>query len=116
MLELTEAQLQQMRQHEHAGFVCRVHAELVAKFPNLASDSDLQQRLSTAHDRALALGLHSGQARTQFLYQEAFTPGLCRQPAVIAWLKRPGATPEQRWRDFMALAEARLGIHEPTPE
>jgi hypothetical protein len=116
MLELTEAQLQQMRQHERAGFVGRVRAELLAKFPELAGDASLQQRLSTAHDRALALGLDSGQARTQFLYQEAFTPGFCEQPAVIAWLKRPGAAPEQRWRDFMALADARLGIHEPTSE
>lgn len=116
MLELTEAQLQQMRQHEHAGFVGRVRAELLAKFPELASDESLQQRLSTAHDRALSLGLESGQARTQFLYQEAFTPGFSEQPAVTAWINRPGASPEQRWRDFMALASARLGIHEPTPE
>lgn len=116
MLELTEAQLQQMRQHEHAGFVGRVHAELLTNFPELASDPSLQQRLSVAHDRALALGLDSGQARTQFLYQEAFTPGFSEQPAVTAWLRRPGASPEQRWHDFMALAKARLGLNEAQKE
>ncbi len=108
MLELTEAQLQQMRQHEHAGFVGRVHAELLAKFPELFSDEGLPQRLSTAHKRALELGLESAQARTQFLYQEAFAPGFYKQPAVVAWLTRPGAEAEQRWRDFAAIAKARL--------
>ena len=116
MLELSAAQLQQMCQHEHAGFVIRVHAELLTKFPELASDAGLQRRLSVAHDRALALGLDSGQARTQFLYHEAFTPGFSEQPAVTTWLRRSGASPEQRWRDFMALADARLSIHEPTRE
>jgi hypothetical protein len=116
MLELTESQLQQLRQHEHAGFVGRVHDELVAKFPELAVEADLQQRLGTAHERALALGLESGKARTQFLYQEAFTPGFSEQPAVTAWLQRPGASPEQRWRDFTALVDARLGLHKPTEE
>jgi hypothetical protein len=112
MLELTEAQLQQMRQHEHAGFVSRVRADLLTRFPDLASDESLQQRLSVAHDRALALGLESAQARTQFLYQEAFAPGFSEQAAVTAWLKRPGASPEQRWRDFMALADTRLGLND----
>lgn len=116
MLELTEAQLGQMRQHEHAAFVGRVHAELLAKFPELAADEDLHPRLRTAHDRALALGLESGQARTQFLYKEAFTPSFSAQSAVTTWVKRPGASPEQRWRDFMALTDSRLGIHQPTLE
>jgi hypothetical protein len=113
MLELTEAQLRQMRQHAHAGFVNRVHAELLTAFPELAQDAGLHQRLGVAHERALALGLDSGTARTQFLYQEAFTPGFCKQQPVIAWLTRPGAAPEQRWRDFMALTQVRLGLTEP---
>lgn len=112
MLELTEAQLQQMRHNEHAGFVGRVHEELMVKFPELVADEDLRQRLNTAHGRALALGLHSGQARTQFLYQEAFAPQFSEQPAVAAWLQRSGASPEQRWRDFLALATERLAPSE----
>jgi hypothetical protein len=108
MLELTPHQLQQIRLLEHAGFVRRVRDELLTKFPELASDPALEQRLLHAHDNALQLGLESAQARTQFLYQEAFAPGFYGRPAVSAWLKRPGAEPEQRWRDFMALATATL--------
>ena len=113
MLELSEQQLARMQRHEHAGFVGRVHAEIVREFPELAGDVGLLQRLNAAHDRALALGLESGRARTQFLYQEAFAPGLSQQPAVTAWISRPGASPEQRWNDFMALANARLGVAQP---
>jgi hypothetical protein len=112
MLELTEDQLQQMRQHEHAAFVSRVRAELVAKFPELANENQLEQRLLAAHDRAISFGLESALARTQFIYQEAFAPGFYEAPAFVAWIKRPGAEPEQRWRDFIALAEARLAPSE----
>ena len=112
MLELTEAQLRQMRRHEHGGFVRRVRSDLQERFPGLADDANLLQRLCEAHDHALAFGLESAKARTQFLYQEAFAPGFHEQPAVVAWLTQPGAAPEQRWQDFMALADARLGSND----
>jgi hypothetical protein len=110
MLELTQDQVQQLRQLEHAGFVRRVQIELVTGFAELAGDQNLEQRLLIAHDQALNFGLESAQARTQFLYQEAFAPGFYERPAVSAWLRRAGAEPEQRWRDFMALATARLAL------
>jgi hypothetical protein len=107
MLELTEDQLRQLQQHEHAGFVARVRADVVREFPDADSEG-LERRLLVAHDRALHLGLESPAARTQFLYQEAFAPGFYEQPAIAAWLTRPGEPPEQRWRDFVALAKARV--------
>jgi hypothetical protein len=112
MLELTENQLRQMQLHEHAGFVSRVRSELLVKFPELESDDQLEQRLLVAHDRAIGFGLENAQARTQFLYQEAFAPGFYEQPAFVAWIERPGAEPEQRWHDFMALATALLAPDE----
>jgi hypothetical protein len=112
MLELTEDQLLQMRQHEHVAFVGRVRGEVLVKFPELASDDRLEQRLLMAHARAIGFGLESAQARTQFLYQEAFAPGFYEAPAFEAWIKRSGGEPEQRWRDLMALAEARLAPSE----
>jgi hypothetical protein len=112
MLELTPDQLQQMRLLEHAGFVRRVRAELLTKFPELTGEQGLEQRLLVAHDNALQMGLEGAQARTQSLYQEAFAPGFYGRPAVLAWLKRPGAEPEQRWHDFMALVTARLALEQ----
>lgn len=107
MLELTEEQLRHLQQQEHAGFVSRVRADIVREFTDV-DDDGLRQRLLVAHDRALRLGLESPVARTQFLYQEAFAPGFYEQPAIAAWLTKPGEHPEQRWRDFMALARARV--------
>jgi hypothetical protein len=112
MLELTENQIQQLRQHEHAGFVARVHSELLTQFPDLAAEQGLDARLMAAHVAALEFGLESAQARTQFLYQEAFAPEFYKQAAIAAWITRPGAEPEQRWRDFMALVKARLAPDE----
>ncbi len=112
MLELTETQLAALRQREHADFVERVRVEIVEKFPELAAVEDLSARLNAAHDQALQWGLESGQARTQFLYQEAFAPGFYKAPAIEAWINRPGAPAEQRWRDFMALVQSRLVPHQ----
>ena len=99
MLELTQDQLRQLQQHEHAGFVSRVRADVVREFPGV-DRGGLEPRLLAAHERALQLGLQSPAARTQFLYQEAFAPGFYQQPAIADWLTRPGEPPEQRWRDF----------------
>lgn len=108
MIKLSEEQLRRLQALEEADFVFRVHAALVAEFPDVATAS-LPQRLLAAHERALQFGLDSPESRTQFLYQEAFAPGFHDQPAIAAWLARPGAPAEQRWRDFMALAQARMG-------
>lgn len=107
MLELSEDQMHQLLESENAGFVSRVRAKLVADFPDV-NDTGLHQRLLVAHDRALRFGLESPESRTQFLFQEAFAPGFYEQPAIAAWLTRPGAPPEQRWRDFMALVNKRI--------
>lgn len=107
MLELTQEQLDTLRQHEHTAFVSRVKDEIAAQFPDAASPR-LRDQLLQAHDRALQLGLESTEARTQFLYQAAFAPGFYDLPAITHWLSQPGATVEQRWRDFLALATARI--------
>jgi hypothetical protein len=112
MLELTDAQCAQLRRNEHDGFVARVRAELLALFPEQQGERNLELRLTQAHDRALAFGLESPAARTEFLYQEAFAPGFSERPAVAAWLRCSGADPEQRGRDLMALASARLALHQ----
>jgi hypothetical protein len=107
MLELTEEQLRQLQRHEHAAFVSRVRDEIVREFPETQRDG-LSEQLQVAHDRALQFGLESPASRTQFLYQDAFAPGFYERPAIAAWLTRPGQHPEQRWRDFMALARSRV--------
>lgn len=112
MLELTETQLTTLRQREHADFVERVQTEIVEKFPEFAAVEGLSARLNAAHGQALKWGLESGKSRTQFLYQEAFAPGFYKAPAIEAWINRPGAPAEQRWRDFMALVQSRLMPHQ----
>lgn len=107
MLELSQEQLRQLQQQEQQGFVYRVRQALVSEFPDVESPA-LQARLERAHEHALRFGLASAEARTQFLYQEAFAPGFYEQAPIRHWLTLPGAEPEQRWRDFQALAFKRV--------
>ena len=104
MLELTQAQLDQLQRLEHDDFVSRVRVEIVERFPELSSDEGLLLRMRAAHGHALCIGIEDAGQRTQFLYTEAFAPGFYEKPAVAAWLARPGASPAQRWKDFMALS------------
>jgi len=108
MLEFSADQLAQLQQLEHDGFVVRVRDELLRQTPALGADPAFGARLRDAHRQALAWGLHDAQARIQFLHQEAYAPAFHAAPAVRAWLLRPGATIEQRWRDLLALASARM--------
>jgi hypothetical protein len=108
MLELTQDQIDQLRQTEHEAFVGRVRDELAAKYPDMKADGRLTARLLAAHRAALALGLQSPEARTQFLYQESFAPSFYQQPAIVAWLTKEGAHPERRWKDFVAYVTAKM--------
>jgi hypothetical protein len=111
MTELSEAQLEHLRQLEHDAYVRRVRDEILAKYPDLASDAGLLRRLIEAHRHALALGLTDGGQRTQFLYTEAFAPGFYQIPTVHAWLTRPGRPIAQQWRDLMAVRKHLIGRH-----
>jgi hypothetical protein len=68
----------------------------------------LPGRLARAYDAAAALGFTDGPTITQFLYYEAFAPGFHREPAIRAWLTKPGQTVEQRFADLVAYMKSRL--------
>jgi hypothetical protein len=107
MLEFSEAQLQQLAQLEARGYVDRVYDDIVAEHPE-QDVKQLRQRLYGAYDYAVALGLHSPELLTQFLYYEAAAPGLYAAPVVDAWLRKPGATAEQRWADLVAVINSKM--------
>lgn len=109
MLELSETQMAQMDALEQRDFVRRVHLELVAQAPELAADAQLLERLQAAHQAAQRFGIAGAGNRTQFLYQEAFAPSFWRQADIAGWLAKPGATPDQRWQDFIAAVKDATG-------
>ena len=114
MIELDAAQVAQLQAFEQDDFVRRVHADLVQKFAELAGKPALEEQLREANRHALELGIADSGLRTQFLHQAAWAPRFYLAPAVNSWLTKPGATAEQRWKDFMALLGHKLGLEKKT--
>jgi len=108
MLKLSEAQLAQLDHLEKLQYVDEVRKNVLAEHPELSNDGTLKTRLEQAYRHATALGFRDGSAITQFLYYEAFAPGFYRQPAINAWLTKPGQSVEQRFADLVVKMRSQL--------
>lgn len=108
MLKLSEAQLAQLDQLEKLQYVGEVRRNIIIEYPELSDDGTLKNRLEQAYRHAAALGFTDGPAVTQFLYYEAFAPGFYRQPAINAWLTKPGQSVEQRFADLIVQMRSQL--------
>lgn len=108
MLKLSEEQLAHLDVLEKHQYVKEVCKNIVKEHPELASDRSLADRLERAYAHVVGLGFADGGAITQFLYYEAFAPNFYRQPAVDAWLRKPGRPVEQRFADMIAWVKSRL--------
>jgi len=111
MLELSEAQLAQLDTMEERQYLAALREKIVSEFPALAGDRSLASRLEQARRHALAMGFVDGPPITQFVYLEACAPGFYRQPAIHAWLTKPGKPVEQRFADLNALVKSTLREH-----
>jgi len=107
MLEFTDEQLHQLALMDARGYVDGVHDEIMANDPSL-NTPDLRNRLYRAHDYAVGLGLLRQDALTEFLHYEATAKEFYKTPAVDAWLRKPGAKPEQRFADLVAATQSKF--------
>jgi hypothetical protein len=108
MLKLSEVQLAQLDHLEKLQYVDEVRKNIITEHPELADDGTLKTRLEQAYRHAAALGFTDGPAVTQFLHYEAFAPGFYRQPAINAWLTKPGQNIEQRFADLLMKMRSQL--------
>lgn len=108
MLELSEEQLAQLDALEKRQYIREVYKNIIQEHPGLADDRNLPDRLERAYAHAVALGFTDGGTITQFLYYEAFAPNFYREPAIDAWLRKPGQPVEQRFADMIAWVKSRL--------
>ncbi len=93
---MTDNPLSDIRQH-----IIDIH-------PELAHDASLPDRLERAHAHAVDLGFTDAGAIARFLHYEATAPNFYRQPAIDAWLRRPGQPVEQRFADVLMRVKSRL--------
>jgi hypothetical protein len=78
-----------------------IRQHIIDIHPELACDASLPDRLERAYAHAVVLGFTDADVIVRFLRYEATAPNFYRQPAIDAWLRRPGQPVEQRFADVL---------------
>ncbi len=78
-----------------------IRQHIIDIHPELACDASLPDRLERAYAHAVVLGFTDLDAIARFLRYEATAPNFYRQPAIDAWLRRPGQPVEERFADVL---------------
>ncbi len=89
-------------------FVTAVRDSVVSTTPALGDDPGLFDRLVQAYDEARRIGLIEDDLLAEFLFLEIEAPGFYRQPAIVNWLKKPGASIDDRFRDLLDMLRKKL--------
>lgn len=111
MLKLSEAQWQELLVRDSCQFVEAVCKQFLATRPDVLEKFDpavIQEAMQKAHDYALAIGFQSSPHVVRFMYLGADAPSICSDAIISAYLRKPGATPEQRLDDLLAVTDKKL--------
>jgi hypothetical protein len=99
MLRLDERQWQALQACDARQFVATVCDRFLAKRPDLAEETGREAifgRMQAAYDHADRLGFTSVPHTVWLMYMAADAPTLLTDPVIETYLRKPGATPEQR--------------------
>ena len=108
MLELTTEQVAALAEIGAKGFVDGVRADLCKDDPKLADDATLSSRLWRAFKAAREPGIERDENLVAFLRIEAYAPGFYEQPAIRAWLTRPGRSADERFHDYLRVVRWKI--------
>lgn len=111
MLTLTETQWQALQHGEARQFVAAVCDQFLAKRPDRVEDPGREavlERMQSAYDYAVRAGFTSTPHIIRLMYLSADAPGILDDPMVDVYLRKPGATPEQRLDDLDAVIKYKL--------
>ncbi|CAN7621142.1 hypothetical protein LJR289_004604 [Pseudoduganella sp. LjRoot289] len=111
MLKLSEAQWDELQSREAGQFVAAVCDQFLSKRPDMLDRpgrAAVQDRMQAAHDYAARIGFTSTPHIVRLMYLAADAPGIHDDPLVDAYLRKPGATPEQRLDDLLAVMNKKL--------
>ena len=106
MLEFAARQVQAVQALNELSFVERVRLELLRDKPEQGAQPDLAQRMLCALRVAQQWGVDD-KLMGEFVRLEAAAPGFHEQPAVKAWITRPGRSASQRFADYLCLVRWR---------
>ncbi|MBT0962605.1 hypothetical protein [Denitromonas iodatirespirans] len=111
MLTLSNAQWQALQQAEARQFVAAVCDEFLADRSEMREQPGREAmltRMQDAYDYATRTGLTSTSHIVRLMVLSADAPQIHDTPFVDAYLRKPGATPEQRLDDLDAIINHKL--------
>ncbi|MDB0543332.1 hypothetical protein LBW62_19190 [Ralstonia solanacearum] len=111
MLTLSEDQWRALQACDGRQFVATVCDQFLANRPDLAATPGrtvILDRMTQAHDYAERLGFISTPHIVWLMYLVADAPALVDDPVIEAYLRKAGATPEQRLDDMAAVMQQTL--------
>lgn len=111
MLTLTEAQWRELQAHDARQFVVTVADQFLVNRPDMlerAGRDGVIERMQAAHDYAARIGFTSTPHIVRLMYLAADAPRIHDDPVVNHHLSKPGATPEQRLDDLLAVMNKKL--------
>ena len=111
MLTLTEVQWQALHQNEARQFVAVVCDGFLADRPEMRTQpgrEEVIRRMQDAHDYATRSGFTSTPHIIRLMVLAADAPRIFDDPIVDGYLRKLGATPEQRLDDLNAVMNHKL--------
>lgn len=112
MLKLNEAQWAELQSREARQFVAAVCEQFLSRRPDMVAQpgrAEVQARMQAAHDYACGIGFASTPHVVRLMYLAADAPGIHNDSLVDAYLRKAGASPEQRLDDMIAVMNNKLG-------
>lgn len=111
MLTLSETQWRALQVHDDRQFVLGVAAQFLARRQEMASDpgrDEVVARMQAAHVYCTRMGFTSAAHVLHLMYLAADAPRIHDDPFVHRHLSKPGATPEQRLDELLAVMHNKL--------
>jgi hypothetical protein len=111
MLKLSEAQWRELQARDARRFVEAVADQFLSKRPEMLrypGQESVMARMQAAHDHALRVGFTSTPHIVQLMHLYADGPRIHEDRLFDGYLRKPGATPEQRLDDLMAKTKNQL--------
>lgn len=111
MFKLSDAQYEALRERDAAQFVRSVSDQFLMERPELVEQPGrdvVYNRMLGAFEFAKSVGFQSTPHVIRLMYLSADAPGIHEDPAVSTHLRRPGASPEQRLDDLLAVVRNKL--------
>jgi len=111
MLKLSQAQWDQLQTRDSHQFVAAVCDQFLSKRADMLDSlgwAAVYDRMQAAFDYGARIGLRSTSHIVRLLYLTADTPSIHNDALIDAYLRKPGATPEQRLDDMLAVINNKL--------